>query len=92
MPGPVYSGGAVTHMSEGVDGRARTGVVACRSFYTHPPPTYTPHYPLQLPLTPPGSSQHIPYPEIPLEIPLAPGLAPMRREVAARPPIGPAET
>ena len=65
--------------------------VACRSFYTHPPPTYTPHYPLQLPLTPPGSAQPIPYPEIPLEIPLAPGLAPMRGEVAAPPAIGPPE-
>ena len=65
--------------------------VACRSFYTHPPPTYTPHYPLQLPLTPPGSAQPIPYPEIPLEIPLAPGLVPMRGEVAAPPAIGPPE-
>ena len=63
--------------------------VACRSFYTHPPPTYTPHYPLQLPFTPPGSSQPIPYLEIPLEIPLAPGLVPMRGEVAAPPAIGP---
>ena len=66
----------------------RTGV-ACRSFYTHPPPTYTPHYPLQLPFTPPGSPQPIPYLEIPLEIPLAPGLVPMRGEVAAPPAIGP---
>ena len=71
--------------------RPCTKLVACRSFYTHPPPTYTPHYPLQLPFTPPGSSQPIPYLEIPLEIPLAPGLVPMRGEVAAPPAIGPPE-
>ena len=79
------AGGAATSPLMG----ARPGARGISRGISRCPSTHTPHYPLQLPLTPPGSSQPIPHPEIPLEIPLAPGLVPMRGEVAAPPAIGP---